>query len=369
MTSSGSSSVFAGFRFPREVISVAVRWYLRYGLSYRDVEELLAERGVTVDHVTVYRWVQRFTPEFVEAARPRRHAPGDRWFVDETYVKVAGRWTYLYRAIDQHGQVIDVWLSVRRDLAAARRFFTRALRAGTIPVEVTTDRARPIRGSSTSWSPRPCTPSSSTRTTRSRPTTDGSKPGSGRCAASSGSGQLGSSPPVTPSCRTFAAATTTSPPTSPPATGSARPSTVSHSLSDRRTCGKNSEVVLRWHNATAPSSVLKGRRRHVPPAGAVRVQRPAVAYRPHVSIGDRGRPVHPGKERPPERFWLRKTWSPIVAYVGRLDAQKGMDLIHHAIFSAVDAVGCCWATRSTTMASTATSGISSTTSTTTRTVT
>ncbi len=68
--SSSSASAFAGFRFPREVISVAVRWYLRYGLSYRDVEELLAERGVTVDHVTIYRWVQRFTPEFVEAARP-----------------------------------------------------------------------------------------------------------------------------------------------------------------------------------------------------------------------------------------------------------------------------------------------------------
>src|SRR5512135_1051869 len=71
MTSSGSSSVFAGFRFPREVISLAVRWYLRYGLSYRDVEELLAERGITVDHVTIYRWVQRFTPEFIEAARSR----------------------------------------------------------------------------------------------------------------------------------------------------------------------------------------------------------------------------------------------------------------------------------------------------------
>jgi hypothetical protein len=84
-------SVFAGFRSPPEVISVAVRWYLRYGLSYRDVEELLAERGITVDHVTVYRWVQRFTPEFIEAARPCRHAPGDRWFVDETYLKVAGR--------------------------------------------------------------------------------------------------------------------------------------------------------------------------------------------------------------------------------------------------------------------------------------
>jgi transposase, IS6 family len=134
-------SVFAGFRFPPEVISVAVRWYLRYGLSYRDVEELLAERGITVDHVTVFRWVQRFTTEFIEAARPCRHAPGDRWFADETYVKVAGKWTHLYRAVDQYGQVIDVLLSARRDLAAARRFFTTALRAGTIPVEVTTDRA------------------------------------------------------------------------------------------------------------------------------------------------------------------------------------------------------------------------------------
>jgi DDE domain len=111
VTSPGSSSVFAGFRFPPEVISVAVRWYLRYGLSYRDVEELLAERGVTVDHVTIYRWVQRFTPEFAEAARPCRHVPGDRWFVDETYLKIAGRWSDLYRAVDQHGQVIDVLLS------------------------------------------------------------------------------------------------------------------------------------------------------------------------------------------------------------------------------------------------------------------
>ncbi len=141
VASSGLSSVFAGFRFPPEVISVAVRWYLRYGLSYRDVEELLAERGVTVDHVTIYRWVQRFTPEFIEAARPCRHVSDDRWFVDETYLKVAGQWAYLYRAVDQHGQVIDVLVSARRDLAAARCFLTRALRAGAIPVEVTTDRA------------------------------------------------------------------------------------------------------------------------------------------------------------------------------------------------------------------------------------
>jgi IS6 family transposase len=141
VTSPRLPSAFAGFRFPPEVISLAVRWYLRYGLSYRDVEELLAERGITVDHVTVYRWVQRFTPEFIEAARPCRHAPGDRWFVDETYLKISGRWAYLYRAVDQYGQVIDVLMSARRDLAAARRFFIRALRAGTVPAEVTTDRA------------------------------------------------------------------------------------------------------------------------------------------------------------------------------------------------------------------------------------
>src|SRR6266540_2012044 len=102
------ASAFVGFRFPPEVITVAVRWYLRYGLSYRDVEELLGERGIEVDHVTVYRWVQTFTSEFIDAARPSRHTVGDRWFLDETYLKVAGRWVYLYRAVDQYGQVIDV---------------------------------------------------------------------------------------------------------------------------------------------------------------------------------------------------------------------------------------------------------------------
>jgi transposase-like protein len=141
ITSVSTSSAPADYRFPREVIAFAVRWYLRYGLSYRDVEELLAERGITVDHVTVYRWVQTFTPEFIDAARPARHANGDRWLLDETYVKVAGRWMYLYRAVDQHGQVIDVLVSQRRDARAARTFFARALTHGPSPVEVTTDRA------------------------------------------------------------------------------------------------------------------------------------------------------------------------------------------------------------------------------------
>jgi transposase, IS6 family len=120
---------------------IAVRWYLRYALSYRDVEELIAERGITVDHVTIFRWVQHFTPLLIDAARTCRHAPGNRWFVDETYAKITGRWVYLYRAIDQYGQVIDVLISEKRNLAATRRFFARALKHGPSPTEVTTDHA------------------------------------------------------------------------------------------------------------------------------------------------------------------------------------------------------------------------------------
>ena len=137
----GVPSAFTGLRFPPEVILLAVRWYLRYGLSYRDLEELLAERGIEVDHVTLYRWVQRFTPLLIDAARPCRHAAGDRWFVDETYVKVNGVWRYVYRAVDQHGQVIDVYVSQRRDIASARRFFDTALTAHGEPSEVITDSA------------------------------------------------------------------------------------------------------------------------------------------------------------------------------------------------------------------------------------
>jgi transposase-like protein len=134
-------SAFAGFRFPPDVIVLAVRWYLRFGLSYRDVEELLTERGVQVDHVTIYRWVQRFTLLLADAARPCRHRVGDRWRVDETDVKVAGQWRYVHRAIDQFGQVIDVFVAARRDAKAARPFFERAIGATRVaPV-----RSRPIR--------------------------------------------------------------------------------------------------------------------------------------------------------------------------------------------------------------------------------
>jgi IS6 family transposase len=126
------------------VILLAVRWYLRYRLSYRDVEELLAERGIDVDHVTIYRWVQRFTPLVIDAARPCRHSVGDRWFVDETYVRVAGVWRYVYRAVDQNGQVIDVNVSKRRNVDAATRFFETMLAGRDRPREVTTDLAAPL---------------------------------------------------------------------------------------------------------------------------------------------------------------------------------------------------------------------------------
>ena len=137
-------SAFAGYRFPPEVIMLAVRWYLRYGLSYRDVEELLVERGIEVDHVTIHRWVQRFTPLLIDAARPCRRSIGFRWFVDETYVKVAGKWRYVYRAVDEHGQVIDVFVSPRRNIASAKSFFARALDAHGEPNEVVTDLAQAL---------------------------------------------------------------------------------------------------------------------------------------------------------------------------------------------------------------------------------
>jgi transposase-like protein len=135
-------SAFAGFWYSSDVIVLAVRWYLRFGLSYRDVEELVAERAIEVDHVTISRWVLRFTPLLVEAPRPCRHRVGARWQVDETYVKVAGHRRYVDRAIDQFGQVADVVVSARRDAKTARRFFQRAIGVTTVaPTEITTDQA------------------------------------------------------------------------------------------------------------------------------------------------------------------------------------------------------------------------------------
>jgi transposase-like protein len=132
---------FAGFRFPPDVIVLAVRWYLRFGLSYRDLEELLAERGIEVDHVTIYRW-------YCGSRRCWSTPPGPAGIawrslaVDEIYVKVAGQWRYVYRAIDQFGQVIDVFVSSRRDTKAAHRFLERAIGTTKIaPAEVSTDQA------------------------------------------------------------------------------------------------------------------------------------------------------------------------------------------------------------------------------------
>ena len=125
--------VFKWRHFEPQIILCAVRWYLRFSLSYRDVEELLAERGVAVDHSTIWRWVQRYAPELEQ--RLRRHLkPTNRsWRVDETYVRVKGRWCYLYRAIDSEGATIEFFLSPFRDLDAAKSQFRRALRNGAHP--------------------------------------------------------------------------------------------------------------------------------------------------------------------------------------------------------------------------------------------
>jgi transposase, IS6 family len=137
-----SGSAFSGYRFPDEVIALAVRWYLRYRLSYADVVEWLAERGITVDPSTVYDWVRAFTPRFIAAARAYRRPVGQRWRVDETYLKIGRRWHYLFRAIDEHGQIVDVYLSGRRNRAAAEAFFAAAIETSTVtPTRVTSDKA------------------------------------------------------------------------------------------------------------------------------------------------------------------------------------------------------------------------------------
>ena len=138
-----SASAFSGYRFPDEIIALAVRWYLRFRLSYADVAEWLAERGITVDPSTIYDWVQTFTPRFIDAVCRHRHAIGRTWRVDETLFKIGGRWRYAFRAIDEDGQIVDVLLSEHRDAASASAFFERARTSTQVtPTRVITDKAK-----------------------------------------------------------------------------------------------------------------------------------------------------------------------------------------------------------------------------------
>ena len=110
-----------------EIILTCVRWYLRYALSYRDLEEMMTERGLSVDHSTIFRWVQRYAPELDERCRPHLKQISDSWRVDETYVKVRGKWMYQYRAVDSTGQTLDFLLTGTRSTRAARGYFRKLL--------------------------------------------------------------------------------------------------------------------------------------------------------------------------------------------------------------------------------------------------
>jgi IS6 family transposase len=126
--------LFRGRHFADEVIVLCVRWYLRFSLSYRDLEEMMAERNLAVDHTTVWRWVQRYAPELNRRVRRELKPTGTSWRADETYIRVAGTWVYLYRAVDSAGATIDFYLSRTRDLAAAKAFFRKCLRGTDHPL-------------------------------------------------------------------------------------------------------------------------------------------------------------------------------------------------------------------------------------------
>ena len=132
--------LFDGRHFDREVIILCVRWYLRYKLSFRDLVEMMAERGLSIAHTTIMRWVQRYAPEFEERWNRFSTATGRSWRVDETYVKIRGQWVYLYRAVDRDGKTVDFRLSPKRDVAAAKAFFNKAIKnQRSAPTSITLD--------------------------------------------------------------------------------------------------------------------------------------------------------------------------------------------------------------------------------------
>ena len=132
---------FKGAHYPREVILYAVFFYVRYGVSYRDLEEIMAERGVLVDHATLNRWVVRYSPLIAAKAKKRKQSVASSWRMDETYIKVKGQWTYLYRAIDKYGSTVDFMLSEHRDEAAATAFFKQAIDHNELPSKVVIDKS------------------------------------------------------------------------------------------------------------------------------------------------------------------------------------------------------------------------------------
>ena len=137
-----NSSPFKWRHYAPDVILLCVRWYCRYALSYRDLEEIMCERGLTVDHSTVFRWVQRYAPEINKRIRQHLKMSGTSYRVDETYVKVGKAWKYLYRAVDKEGNTIEFMLSAKRDIAAAKRFFKKMMRADhrRLPFSISTDK-------------------------------------------------------------------------------------------------------------------------------------------------------------------------------------------------------------------------------------